>query len=321
LKYTPDLCKKPLGFTKKLIDKEIIFYQRVIGSLYQYILDCGSECLDLFDDNLKLFNRYSPQQRLSLLAELSIGLFDNSQHLPNNTLELFSAFYAIHNRFLLELSIEIDTFGDGTQKKNTDKINKNTDKINTPTSNESINLSTKMMEKLNIFEQRMEDNKIEKVSEKKRHKRIKKAMKSVEIDEENIDKEKADEKGNYKEEENEDAFAKILYKEEENEDDFIKILYNHKNSLKRENEVIDEDQIIENSCTFRHALHDILRDINPNFPSFAYNYEQIQEWHALHRVYLIGCLHLSESGLEYIYIIIILFILINNILYRQCNDI
>lgn len=293
-RMTTDILKKRHGFTDKFYGKEIVFYQLLIGALYEQIINDGSEDPDDFRVyQLKLFNHLSPQHRLSLLAELSIGLFDKSQPLPSNTLELFSTFYALHYKFMEEIDVEIDMYGDGTQNYQDSRFGIRLE-LEKELSEEELKMDFLTLTR--DFPQNMEASKIEKISDKKRYKRIKKAMNNVELDEETIANEINDMEYLKK---NKDM------SEEELTSFTDKIMNASKNMYKLEKDEIDESKIEEYTCTFRKAFHDILREKNPNYPSFPYNYPEGQDWKAVHKMFVNASLNTSESGMIFIYYIFI----------------
>ena len=59
-------------------------------------------------EDYPLYSLLSPHHRLSLLADVAIGLLVHNFPPPPDTLEHFSAFYAIYSYALIQIEVEID---------------------------------------------------------------------------------------------------------------------------------------------------------------------------------------------------------------------
>jgi len=60
------------------------------------------------------FSMLSPHHRLSLIVEVVIGLVDDTAPLPPDTLEHYSAYFALYSFVFNQIEVEIDMHGNGS---------------------------------------------------------------------------------------------------------------------------------------------------------------------------------------------------------------
>lgn len=146
-----------------------------IASITSLLEDTAVGCND-DPQEYPLYSLLSPHHRLSLLADVAIGLLVHNFPPPPDTLEHFSAFYVIYSYALVQIEVEIDT-------EQMDKTEHNINKQKIP-----INIYENFDERLSDM---TEKGALYSVKSFQHKKQIKKAIKSIssEVLSENINSE------------------------------------------------------------------------------------------------------------------------------------